>query len=1101
MAGFHLTTGNDQSILIKGMGDVFRQSRLSHVLEPERIVVQSMGMKRWMSLQLAGQLGVHANCRFLFPNQLLGDIFERVVPDFQTSDLFERGAVGWKIMELLPRQLEKDRFRSLKHYLYEDGSFSQIKSWQLARKIAYLFDQYCMYRPDMITDWEAGKGDDWQADLWRALGENGIKTHLPALRAAFFDRIRDPVFSVETLPERITVFGITSLPPFHIDVLAELSHSIDIYLFFLNPSPEYWGDIMSRKEMAHRLKRQADPELTEEELHMEQGNPLLASFGKTGRSFFDLLQNGNFNTVQEHERFLEPNGQTLLKFIQSDIFHLQDPNRPDYPRREYQPGDHSLQIHSCHSRMREVEVLHDQVQLIMTRNPDLKPGDILVMAPDINPYAPIVKAVFASTEGGRQHLPFSIADHSYRRESKVIQWFLKILDLPHSRFRMSDILDFLESEVILARYKISERDTLLLQDWLTSTNIRWGIDKAHKQSTGTPGVHQNTWEFGLDRIMLGLAMPDDSGLPFDSILPFDRIEGSQGILLGKFLSFFADLRSLVQLSADGSSSADSVRIIQIDKARTLSEWVPYLNLLVQTFFEENESWDEELQSLRDAINTLDSLALQTGSEQHIEFKVIQDYLSDTLEQGNSGVGFLGSGITFCSMLPMRSIPFKVVALLGLNDQAYPRKSRPLSFDLMAAQPKPGDRSPKEDDRYLFLEAILSAEEILYLSYMGQSIKDNSNIPASIVVSELLQYLDSVGESSGVDITGRIVIKHHLQAFNPQYFKSDPGPLSFSRDNLEAARILEKRGSIDPAPFIERLPDPDEQWQTIELDQLITFFNNPCRYLLRQRLGLYLDDESEAIEDAEPFGMGGLEKYNLDQVLLETGLEKGSSSEVFARFQSTGILPPDTVGQILFDRELADVHLFLNTVRNVLQGSMQPSLPFDFELEGYRLKGTIDPIYPQGLVHYRMAKLKTKDWISCWLKWLILNLLDSDNTVSQSVMAGLDSKGRPLVLRADPVDHPENSLISILKLYREGLVRPLPFFPSAAETYVRALQGKDPNSARQKAQAKWQGNNLFAEKDDPYFARCFGHTNPINDEFAEVSRAILEPIFSHYTEAR
>lgn len=1091
MPGFHFYTGNDQLSLVKDLGEAFKENRRSRIFEPELVVIQSLGMKRWISLHLAAQLGILAHTHFIFPNQLLYDVFEQVVPEFQEGGLFDREAAVWQIMELLPAKLDSIVFKDLKNYLLEAGRFSQSKAYQLALKIAYLFDQYCMYRPEMMMEWDAGKKDGWQADLWRALRVGGIDNHLPALRKHFFDRIQSHTSRKGPLPERITVFGITSLPPLHIEVLAALSHYTDIYLFFLNPSPHYWGDIVSKKEMAWRVQQQNHPVLSEAELYLEQGNPLLASFGKTGRSFFQLLVSNSFNTVKDHESFREPGHDTFLASIQADIFNLVDREPEGQAQKKIDPDDHSLQIHACHSRMREIEVLHDQLQLMMNRNPQLKPGDILVMAPDINQYASIIRAVFSATADNASHLPFSIADRNYCQESKVIQWFLKLLSLPGSRFKISEILELLESEVILARYDLKMEDTFLLRDWLTAANIRWGIDEAHKQSLGIPDFFQNTWDFGLERILLGLAMPDDDGVPYQDRLPFDRIEGSQAVLLGKFLVFFSDLRMLVQSTTE----------FRIDTPRTLNEWIVYLQRFIGIFFEERETWEDELQILRETINRLGEIQSRTGFSHKVAFAVIHSYLTQSMEQGSTGFGFLGAGITFCSMLPMRSIPFKVVALLGLNEQSFPRQSQPLSFDLLAKHPRLGDRSLKEDDRYLFLEAILSARETLYISYLGQSIKDNKPKPPSVLVSELCQYLAAGGGDEKNRVLDQVIKRHNLQAFNPKYFGSGSEPASFSRDNLSAAKTLLNRKVRSASAFVDRLPAADEQWNTVEIGQLISFFDNPCRYLLKQRLGLSLADETEPVLETEPFQLDGLDRYQLQQTLVENQLRNRSAEAVRVRYQAEGVLPPETAGKACFSQEQEKAGYFVETVRPYLQEAVQPAVIVDVEVRGFRLYGRIEGLRPAGLIHYRYARLKTKDWLGSWLEWLILNLLVPETRNRQSILLGLNQKKGVQTLSAGPVQEPEVYLNQLLDLYRQGLTAPLPFFPRASAAYVQGLSGKTPEKALQQAEKSWFGSEQFREKDDPYFNKCFGHRYPLDEAFIEISKAVLMPVFSHYSENR
>ena len=1100
MAGFCYHTGNDQLNLVQALGSVLRENRLANVFEPELIVIQSLGMKRWISLHLADQLGILAHTRFLFPNQLINEMFELVIPDFRKEDLFDREAITWKILDILPGLLDNTQFKYLKNYLHESGDFSQIKCYQLAQKIAYLIDQYCMYRPEMIKGWDSGKKDGWQADLWRSLRANGLDNHLPALRELFFNQITYYTSQGGKLPERIIVFGITSLPPMHIKVLAALSLFTDVHLFFLNPSPNYWGDIMSKKEIARKLKHQKDPLQTEETQHLEQGNPLLASFGKTGKGFFEILMENDFHTVSEH--FHEPDSRTLLASIQADIFNLVDRERENSSEWMPKSGDRSLQIHSCHSRMREIEVLHDQLQLMLSQNPELKPDDILIMAPDINQYAPLIKAVFTPVADNKVQLPFSIADRNHYHESNVIQWFLTLLSLPGSRFKISEILDLLESEAILARYDLKTEDTFLLVDWLTSVNIRWGLDSAHRQSAGTPPIYQNTWDFGLERILLGLAMPDDDGLLFEGILPFDRIEGGQAVLLGKFLSFLSDLRALVQPATTGQNvwkpSHDG---LLIDTSRSLTDWVSYLHRLTKVFFAEKEAWEEELQIIRKAINRLQEIGHQTSFRQKVDFEIVRSYLSQCLEQGSTGFGFLGTGITFCSMLPMRSIPFKVVALLGMNEQTFPRQSQPLSFDLMAKQPRLGDRSLKDDDCYLFLEAIISARQIFYISYIGQSLRDNSTISPSTLVSELIQYLESITPQNNKHLLNQVFRQHHLQAFNPEYFGAETEPTSYSLDNLNAAKTVLKTNRRNPGRFINALSEPDSQWDRVEIGQLISFFDNPCKFLLQNRLGLSLDEESDTILETEPFQLDGLDRYSLNQALVAAQLQNQPMESVIEYFQSDGVLPPETVGRLIFNQQLEETNRFLTAIKPFLQQETLPSVDVDCEIDGFHLTGKIEDIRPSGLIHYRFARFTTKDRIGSWLKWLILNLLVPGSRKGQALLVGLNKKMDIQILSAKPVQAPTDYLIQLLNLYKEGLKRPLPFFPQASETYVQGLLGKTPEKAMQLAETSWQGSDYYREKDNPYFSKCFGDTHPLDKEFIDISKTVLMPVFSHYSEQK
>ena len=454
--------------------------------------------------------------------------------------------------------------------------------------------------------------------------------------------------------------------------------------------------------------------------------------------------------------------------------------------------------------MREIEVLQDRLLEMFQTDPTLLPRDILVMTPDIKTYAPFIQAVFSIPKDDPRWIPFSIADRGVREESKVIDSFLNLLDLHGSRLGASQVLGVLESPSVQKRFGLSEADLELIHRWVRETGIRWGIDGESRGRLGLPGFQENTWRAGMERMLLGYAMPDQDGQMFAGILPYDRIEGGDASVLGNFLGFVERL---------------FVSVKELDELRTLEEWSAFLAALLEEFFLPDEETARDVKVIRQTLHDLAGKQALSGFNEKIGLDVIKSYLKTFLEAEGFGFGFLTGGVTFCAMLPMRSIPFKVICLAGMDDDTYPRQTKPLGFDLMAKNPRPGDRSRRNDDRYLFLEAILSAREKLYISYVGQSIQDNSPIPPSVLVSELTDYIRQGFEVPGKETREQIVTKHRLQAFSPDYFKEKGKLFSYSTENFEASqRAIQRRE--DPVPFISKgLSEPGEEWKTIDLDQL------------------------------------------------------------------------------------------------------------------------------------------------------------------------------------------------------------------------------------------------------------------------------------------
>ncbi|MCD6353665.1 MAG: exodeoxyribonuclease V subunit gamma [Proteobacteria bacterium] len=856
MPGLKLFVSNRLEVLADKLAEVLK-TPLPSPLEKEIIVVQSKGMERWVSMQLASRRGICANCSFPFPNAFVHEIFRKVLPEIPERSPFDPKIMTWRIMKLLPSCISKPGFESLGIYLR--NTEEKLKLFQLSARIADTFDQYLIFRPQMIFGWEQGTDEHWQAVLWRELLKESDKWHRAELGRYFFKVVKNSSRRIEGLPERISVFGISALPRFHMEVFSNISLVTRVNLFLANPCKEYWGVILSDWEMRKRTLRQSPRDLNDKELHLEKGNSLLASMGTLGRDFFDLVNEFQY---EEWTSFEDGREDNLLSCIQSDILNLID--RPQIPdkMKTVRSSDSSIQFHSCHSPMREIEVLHDQLLNMFETVPGLMPRDILVMTPDIETYSPYIQAVFDISTDDARWIPFSIADRSVRKESEIIDTFLAIIDIWGTRFSASQVLAILDSQAVRGRFGLLESDLELVRRWVKEIRIRWGIDGESRSQMGLPAFPENTWRAGLEQLLLGYAIPGHEKNLFGGILPYDHIEGREALVLGKFLEFTEQLFS---------------HVTSLGRPQTLDDWSEALNVLLEGFFMPEEDTEREMQVIRRVLKDLADMEEVSGFHEKIDINVIKWHLRHSFESTDLGFGFISGGVTFCALLPMRSIPFKVICLVGMNNDAYPRQSKPLGFDLMAKHPEPGDRSRRNDDRYLFLEAVLSTREKLYISYVGQSIQDNSLIPPSVLVSELMDYIEQGFNLPGKNIQKHFFTKHRLQAFSPEYFKKNEKLFSYSRETLRAARCILKTRET-PVPYISReLSGPGEEWKSIDLNDLYRFFANPAEFLLKRRLGIYLEKKESVVEEREPFDIKGLEKYLLEEKLLKgklTGLNPG-----------------------------------------------------------------------------------------------------------------------------------------------------------------------------------------------------------------------------------
>jgi len=527
MSRFRLFTGNKLETLSEVLADILK-TPLTSPLEPEIFVVQSSGMERWVSMEIARHLGISANNRFFYPNTFIHEMMNREMMNRVLSlevdkPGFSPDVMTWQIMKMLPTCIEEIAFEEIRHYLGD--SRSDRKTYQLAAKIADIFDQYLLFRPGMIFKWEDGEEDLWQAVLWRKLISENKTPHRAALLKIFLENLNiqkpDQIPDRIEFPERITVFGISALPQFHMNVLEAISRISEVNLFLINPCREFWGDILSDREVKKASGKTGTQGLSRSLLYLEQGNRILSDLGILGRDFFDLVQEID---CEVEEYFEEPGEKSLLSCIQSDILNLV--HRSDKEEKKIiHKTDHSVMVNSCHSPVREVETLYDNLLNMFDEDPLLRPGDILVMTPDIETYAPYIQAVFDMPVNEGKRIPYSIADRTVLNESNIIRAFNLLLGFCGSRFGASKVLSFLEAVPVREKFGFSKNDLRLIGKWVGDTGIRWGIDAEHRGKMDLPEFEENTWSAGLKQLILGYAMSPNQEKVFHGILPYDGVEG------------------------------------------------------------------------------------------------------------------------------------------------------------------------------------------------------------------------------------------------------------------------------------------------------------------------------------------------------------------------------------------------------------------------------------------------------------------------------------------------------------------------------------------------------------------------------------------------
>jgi exodeoxyribonuclease V gamma subunit len=1066
----NLHTSNRLEGLAARLADVI-QAPLDSPFDPEIIVVQSQGMARWLKLQLADRHGICSNCRYPFPRSFSYGAARSVIRGLPEQAAYDVDVLTWQVMKALPEMVELPGFEPVRNYLADevDGR----KRFQLSAQLANILDQYLLFRPEMILEWENGKADGWQARLWQHVSQPFRQDHPAALQTRLISELQQPKSLHSKLPRRLAVFGISALPPFYLRLLAALARQISVHLFMLEPCREFWGYIRSANEQEKTLRKAGRGSSDAQALHLEKGNRLLASLGKLGRDFLLVIQEAGDWQESEPELFEDPGDRTLLAAIQSDILNMRDRGRDGTPRLTVLKSDDSVQVHSCHSPLRELEVLHDHLLAWFECDPTLAPGDVLVMIPEIEAYAPLVQAIFDCPERDDLRIPFSVADRAARTQSHLIEAFLAILGLADSRLGANPVLALLESAPLRQKFELAESDLPRIRRWVEEARIRWGCDQEHRAKLGLPAWSENSWRHGLDRLLLSYGMASKGDQLFMGILPCDDVEGNAAEVLGKFAEFTRRLFSTVS---------------DLANKRSLDQWVDTFRSIIENFFSAGDARASELQTLRSCLEKLRSCGRRAGFEEQIELGVVLEHLSRELAADHFGAGYLAGGVTFCALKPMRSIPARVICLLGMNNSAFPRSAASLSFDLMSADRRLGDRCNREDDRYLFLETLISARDRLYISYVGQSIRDNSIAPPSVVVSELLDYIGQGFEPK------QAATLHRLQAFSPAYFSG--GPLfSYSQENLQASMAMEP-SRAPRSPFMAMpLSQPEEEWRQLSLPALCEFFCSPARFLARNRLRINLPRRSSPIEDREPFSIDALEGYSLETELLELKIGGKDLAAAAELVRCSGRLPASKAGDATYAQLCRDVEGFYAKLAPLLPPQFDAPLSFDFTLGGFNLSGHFSRITPSGLLFYRPAKVKPSDLIRAWIEHLLWSISNEDAARGQSVLLSADS-----VRVFGPLPEARPILGQLLSLYWTGLCQPLKFFPKASFAFAEAefrATAKSRKAPLDCARDAWEGGfRMKGESQEEYNALFFGETEPLDEEFEKLARSVFNPLLNN-----
>jgi exodeoxyribonuclease V gamma subunit len=1082
---------------------------------PEVVCVPTRGMERWLTQRLSGRLGasrgrvdgVCANVEFPSPRRLVGDAIAAASGIEPDGDPWLPEKAVWALLDVVDECLGEPWLHSLSLHLGGDAPppgdpARRGRRFAVVRHLAELFDRYALHRPEMVVAWASGEDDDgagrplppnaaWQAQLWRRLRAR-IDEPGPAERLAGACAHLNTHPDAIGLAQRISLFGLTRLPAGHLHVLRALAAKRDVHLFLLHPSPVLWDRIAgSGPRRATRRSEDTTATLT--------ANRLLASWGQDAREMQLVLAATPTHDRVDHHHAVEHRTSTLLARIQADIRDDRRPPGPPLPDHEdarppLQPDDRSIQIHSCHGRARQVEVLRDAILHLLKEDPSLEPRDVIVMCPDIETFAPLIHATFGAGDTTEAEdvdqlsdnvrpadLRVRLADRSIRQTNPVLGVVGELIGLVDQRLTASQVLDLADREPVRRRFRLDDADLARMQDWVADSGIRWGLDAPHRAAFKLDSLHANTWRAGLDRILTGVTMTEDEQRLFGGVLPLDDVESAAIELAGRF----AELVDRIHAAVDA-----------LAQPQTIATWAANLATATDelTATSQRDAWQRaELQRLLD-----DVVEQAQPADPRIALPELRSLLAERLQGRPTRSNFRTGHLTICTLVPMRSVPHRVVCLLGLDDGVFPRKAPRDGDDLMVDEPRVGERDPRTEDRQMLLDALLAATDRLVVTYAGNDERTNTPRPAAVPVGELLDVIDATTRTRG-DRAARdqVIVRHPLQPFDPRNFTRDQphgdGPWSFDHVALEGARALTRTRDIEK-PFLEN-PLPPIQAPVVEVDDLVRFAQHPVRAFLRRRLRISLADFSYEVEDDLSVELDGLEKWSVGQRLLDARLAGVDPRTAALAEIARGTLPPGVLGKPVIDEVFPIVETIVTAAQDLVDGAA-PSGSVDVRValpDGRSLGGTVPGVSGDLLRTVTYSRVAPKHRMTSWVRLLALTAADPERAYAAATIgrAGRSNvtiaRIRPLAETADErraaaLEH----LATLLDLHDRGMREPLPLYCATSAAYAQArAKGHD---APATAGDAWTSTYDFDKEDQqPEHQLVLGGVLTIDDVLRERPR--------------
>ncbi|WP_426561966.1 exodeoxyribonuclease V subunit gamma [Angustibacter sp. McL0619] len=1054
---------------------------------PDVIAVPTRGVERWLAQRLShhlgagpdGEAGVCAAVDFGSPGRLVSGVLSRVLGVDPDDDPWRAEALSWPLLEVIDACAGEPWSAALNRHVGADTHDELRRGRRLgvARHIARLFAGYGAQRPAMLLAWAADRDEDgggqpvpadlaWQPQLWRR-----VRAHLgvpsPAERLDEAVRLLGGSAAAVDLPARLSVFGPTRLPTDQLLVLHALSRHRDVHLWLAHPSPALWQKVSATSSPSPMSPRRGRPVVA--------AHPML---GSMARDATELQLRLTALGVDQDVMFAgPPPPASLLGALQRSLRDdtATDPNQVP---PAVAAADRSVQVHACHGRSRQVEVLREVLVGMFADDPTLEPRDVVVMCPDVEAYAPLVGATFGlapdvdqpSTPVHPGHLlRVRLADRSLRQTNPVLSLIASLLSLADGRVSASEVLDLAATAPVRRRFGFADDDLAQIRRWSVAAGVHWGEDLARRARFGLPELRQGTWDTALDRILLGVAMADEHERFVGPAIPLDDVDSTDIELAGRLAELVERVTAV---------------LAALDGAQPVGAWLDHLDAAIDLLADTAvaDGW-QVVQARRVLAQARQST--QGRDLLPIRLPDVRSLLADRLAGRPSRSGFRTGALTVCSLEPMRAVPHRVVCLLGLDDGTFPRGTSSDGDDLLLRDPWVGERDRRGEDRQLFLDAVSAAGEHLVVLYSGADERTGAARPPAVPVSELLDALDGVATGpGGGSLRDHVVVRHPLQTVDERNFTAGAlgrrGPFSFDATGYRAAIAGrgERAGRVEflsrPLPKLAR---PDE----VDLDDLVRMLEHPVKWFARQRLQLSVVTDEDEVDDRLPLQLDGLQSWGIGDRLLTARLAGVDPGLALAAEWRRGQVPPKELGRATLQDVAGRVEPIAQAARRYAVGAprvvdVRADLP-----SGVVVNGSVPEVHDDLVVRTVYSRLGAKHRLRAWVQLLALVASEPD-VPWRAVTIGRAPTRVPsaavVAIRTPSAPWAVQRLEDLVRLRDRAIREPLPMPVDTAHAYARSRHGGDAEvQALESARHTWQDG---FEADDEYHVLCWGEQASLGD---------------------